>query len=240
VLATLSNQIVSFIGGFEPFGREFVVGPQSAQSGGVFLRLPGQWEDQSWVGVSGSRYNNVFRWYGASIGRYDRLDPDDATAGYAYVRARPLAAIDPLGLYYIDASATTQLTFGSPKYHAQRVDAEFSCACRGSGAWELKFSVTVKGTFRRPPRPRDCTVTLETTHQNIHLGWAHSHADASLRGPESASYPSEKACRNAGEAALSSYYQRLQNDESAHTSAQAWFDARAFFPEIVTCFVLGR
>lgn len=38
----------TWLGGFEPFGRDWQVGAASASANGVFLRLPGQWVDPLW------------------------------------------------------------------------------------------------------------------------------------------------------------------------------------------------
>ncbi|MGB6334100.1 MAG: hypothetical protein WBG96_00655 [Thermoanaerobaculia bacterium] len=60
-------------GGFEPFGADY----SAAQQTGMFLRFPGQWENEVWEGASDgeSLYFNVHRWYEHETGRYTRLEP---------------------------------------------------------------------------------------------------------------------------------------------------------------------
>jgi RHS repeat-associated protein len=74
-----SSGSVVWSGGFEPFGGEFTV--PSAEASGVFLRLPGQWEDPvfdpSTLGVN--LHYNLHRWYEPATGRY--IAPDPFTIG---------------------------------------------------------------------------------------------------------------------------------------------------------------
>jgi len=87
-------------GGFEPFGADY----SGAAAAGVFLRFPGQWEDDIWgdaslgVGV----YYNVFRWYQPEPGRYSRVDPAGLAGGvnlYLYAFSAPTLLSDLFGLY---------------------------------------------------------------------------------------------------------------------------------------------
>jgi RHS repeat-associated protein len=101
VLAMNSTGSVVWSGGFEPFGREFTV--PSAEASGVFLRLPGQWEDPffdpSTLGVN--LHYNLHRWYEPSTGRYIATDPMGLWSGeplYVYALGNPIAFSDPLGL----------------------------------------------------------------------------------------------------------------------------------------------
>ncbi len=92
------------------------------ESGGTFLRLPGQWDDQTFrsVVLPGGMYYNVHRWYAPGVGRYSRPDPLGVRGGglpignsavasaqllesrevnlYTYSLQNPLAFLDPLGL----------------------------------------------------------------------------------------------------------------------------------------------
>jgi len=110
--------VVIWSGGFEPFGRDWQSGTSAgALENGVFLRLPGQWEDEFWsdATLGAPMAYNVHRWYQYGTGRYSRADPigvidaelfsalspDDqlrANHLYAYSASRPLLEIDPLGL----------------------------------------------------------------------------------------------------------------------------------------------
>jgi len=101
-------------GGFEPFGRDWQAGtPGGASENGLQLRLPGQWDDETWVstGSGAELYYNVHRWSQPDIGRFSRVDPVDKVSNayaalllvdpdsaYIYALQRPLALVDPLGL----------------------------------------------------------------------------------------------------------------------------------------------
>jgi RHS repeat-associated protein len=90
-------------GGFEPFGRDYA----SAQSEGLFLRHPGQWNDSAWNGyIPGELLYNVHRWYNPELGRYMRPDPIPpgkarSVSLFAYAAANPLRYLDPLGLLLV-------------------------------------------------------------------------------------------------------------------------------------------
>lgn len=102
-----SSGTTTWLGGFEPFGRDWQTGASSATAAGVFLRLPGQWIDPIWepptLGIE--LYYNVHRWYETGTGRYASSDPLGISASlntYAYVDARPISLFDPLGLLSVD------------------------------------------------------------------------------------------------------------------------------------------
>jgi RHS repeat-associated protein len=104
LLATDDAGAVTWEGGFEPFGRDYQAGtPAGALENGVYLRLPGQWEDSTWADATsgaGIAYN-VHRWYAPAVGRYTRLDPLGLRSLlnlYLYAEGNPLRYIDPLGL----------------------------------------------------------------------------------------------------------------------------------------------
>jgi len=100
ILATDTTGNPLWQGGFEPFGSDY----SGAKAAGVFLRFPGQWEDEIWrdaslgVGV----YYNGFRWYLWIRGTYARVDPlgstEDGWTPYGYAAQNPLATFDPDGL----------------------------------------------------------------------------------------------------------------------------------------------
>ncbi len=102
ILASTGAATATWSGGFEPFGRDFTT--PSAQSSGIFLRLPGQWDDTVWdnnTRLSSGLYYNVNRWINSSSALYIQPDRDprnDSANLYSYVGNRPLSLIDPLGL----------------------------------------------------------------------------------------------------------------------------------------------
>ncbi len=82
-------------GGFEPFGAAL----SAPESAGLFLRLPGQWQDPSWM-QAGLSYN-VHRWYEPSTGRYNRPEPlglEREVNLYLYAQSAPTVVFDPDGL----------------------------------------------------------------------------------------------------------------------------------------------
>jgi RHS repeat-associated protein len=93
-------------GPFEPFGADFFrASSEAALEKGVLLRLPGQWEDETWTEATlgAKAYYNVHRWVQPATGRYTRPDPLEASPNdYAYVDARPTFFGDPLGLLALD------------------------------------------------------------------------------------------------------------------------------------------
>ncbi len=97
-LATSNTGALLWRGGFRTFGGDDF----GAQSAGVFLRFPGQWQDEYWQGVDKFELSyNVHRWYEVEVGRYTTPDPirhGQALSTYAYSNARPTILLDPLGL----------------------------------------------------------------------------------------------------------------------------------------------
>ena len=89
-------------GGFEPFGADFTV--PSAQTSGIFLRLPGQWWDELFDSstLGAQQFQNLFRWYSPELGRFLSSDPAKRTGAasdllVAYSLNRPLRLSDPSG-----------------------------------------------------------------------------------------------------------------------------------------------
>ncbi|HET9225459.1 MAG TPA: RHS repeat-associated core domain-containing protein, partial [Thermoanaerobaculia bacterium] len=97
VLATEDTGGSVWYGGFEPFGADHF----AAKESGVFLRLPGQWEDGAWLFNEAPKiYYNLHRWYETSLGRYLSPDPRGAqgdTHPYLYAVANPPLFLDPSG-----------------------------------------------------------------------------------------------------------------------------------------------
>ncbi len=94
-----------WLGGFEPFGRDHQQGgAQDSLAKGIFLRMPGQWDDPLFNGATlgDDVYYNVHRWYEVQTARYVRVDPLNFLTSeplFAYASASPLRLTDPLGLY---------------------------------------------------------------------------------------------------------------------------------------------
>jgi RHS repeat-associated protein len=99
-------------GGFDPFGRDWRADtPDGAQENGIFLRLPGQWLDETWAdaALGVELAYNVHRWYDLGTGRYARADPLGLLAGvnhFSYTFANPLRWFDPLGLEKVCCTET--------------------------------------------------------------------------------------------------------------------------------------
>jgi RHS repeat-associated protein len=103
VLATDSGGAEVWSGGFEPFGADYTAAPSAADAG-VFLRLPGQWDDETWQEASlGAEVSyNVYRWYQHRVARYTVPDPlgfSSSLSSYLYGSQNPLVFTDPFGLY---------------------------------------------------------------------------------------------------------------------------------------------
>jgi RHS repeat-associated protein len=106
ILASSNTATAAWSGGFEPFGRDFTT--PSAQSSGIFLRLPGQWDDIAWnkTQLDSGLYYNVSRWYDPTVGRYATPDNYHAstnlslTPGLGRLPSRaPLAEVTGTNLY---------------------------------------------------------------------------------------------------------------------------------------------
>ena len=128
LLATNDAGALVWEGGFEPFGRDYQQStPTGALEQGVFLRLPGQWEDTSWQeATSGAAvFYNLHRWYQPGTGRYTRPDPlgvDPIATGlegnpnlYAYAASNPVFLIDPKGLEVYVCSRKGFITRMTPR-----------------------------------------------------------------------------------------------------------------------------
>jgi len=112
LLATDSLAAVVWEGGFEPFGTDYQEGMAGgALQNGIALRLPGQWDDDTWADATSGAglYYNVHRWYARGTSAYTRPDPldvDPATSAlYALARSNPLGGTDPLGLFRLEGGA---------------------------------------------------------------------------------------------------------------------------------------
>lgn len=99
ILMTGSTGTSLWSGGFEPFGADW----NGAQTAGLSLRFPGQWDDPSWSasGLGNPLSYNVFRWYSNTTARYEQPDPIKLRGGfnlYLYGRSSATRWFDSLGL----------------------------------------------------------------------------------------------------------------------------------------------
>jgi RHS repeat-associated protein len=108
VFAMNSAGSSSWIGGFEPFGRDWQEGTSNdALAKGIGLRLLGQWDDAIFENstLGAEQYYNLNRWYESPTSRYSGPDPISASLNqYAYVDGRPMYLVDPMGLLALDPS----------------------------------------------------------------------------------------------------------------------------------------
>jgi RHS repeat-associated protein len=191
LLATADAGAIVWEGGFEPFGRDFQQGtPAGALESGVFLRLPGQWEDTSWRGASSGAgvYYNVHRWLEWQTGRYSRPDPlgfrEREVNRYLYARSNPLSFVDPSGLVswrctVLELSAGSGFAGGvfyvdcdSGCVGGKRVIADYIIVGAGLGGgvtlpfeigyWEVEDGATTPNpeNLEGPFSYRGCSVTL--------------------------------------------------------------------------------
>ena len=97
IAATTDTGVLSWQGGFEPFGADW----SGADGAGEFLRFPGQWEDGVWAGdIHSNLFYNVSRWYDAEMARYtsrDNLRSLNSWDLYAYAANRPVILTDSNG-----------------------------------------------------------------------------------------------------------------------------------------------
>ncbi len=98
ILATDAAGNELWRGGFEPFGVDY----NGAAEAGIFVRMPGQWQDATWSqnGDGETLYYNVHRWYAPDTGKYTRPDPIGLRGGVnvlAYVFSNPVSFVDPDG-----------------------------------------------------------------------------------------------------------------------------------------------
>jgi RHS repeat-associated protein len=174
ILATDGAGNEHWSGGFEPFGGDSL----GAGDAGIFLRLPGQWQDPSWEGLdpTGDFYYNVMRWYRPEEGRYLTRDPlSSVERGYAplaatgfrsppiryqrgdpnlylYAQNNPSTLVDPTGL-------TAKKPGGGPYHPPPGVEIKCrpddDCGTLAGKMWILNRMITSHtGWDRHMPSPR--------------------------------------------------------------------------------------
>jgi len=107
---TRADQSTVWDAWFEPFGE---TGTFSAPSATIAMRLPGQALQPGAPGL----YQNWFRDYDPSLGRYIEPDPLGLRGGqnsYAYVDGRPTALTDPDGRYPLSPLGKALVSFALP------------------------------------------------------------------------------------------------------------------------------
>lgn len=133
-LATTGTGGLAWRGVFRSFGGD----DTGAQAAGVFLRFPGQWQDDNWLGLGKFELShNVHRWYEVGVGRYTTPDPVSsvgAKKAFSYADSSPLLHIDPLGLFTVDPSCDCerQLSDNIPLGLAKATQWARSPACSGA------------------------------------------------------------------------------------------------------------
>lgn len=103
VLATSDTGSLAWQGGFEPFGADW----SGAGAAGMFLRFPGQWEDEVWNSseLPNDLYQNLHRWYESGIGKYLQPDLIGLRGGihlFLYAFGNPISFRDRWGLQATD------------------------------------------------------------------------------------------------------------------------------------------
>jgi len=91
-IVTGPSQNVNWMAAYQPFGQMQTLGNAMTQN----LRLPGQYAD-----AETGYYDNGFRTYDSTLGRYLQSDPIGLSGGlntYAYVGNNPVNLVDPTGL----------------------------------------------------------------------------------------------------------------------------------------------
>jgi RHS repeat-associated protein len=205
VLVTNGAKELVWSGGFEPFGEDW----NGAGKAGVFLRLPGQWDDETWkkATIGEVVYYNVFRWYQPNTGRYSRPDPlrlslRAETNPFLYVRSRPLLGIDHLGLVTSKAECCSecdaaQMTdelnkaFGwlltrHKRYWAKPFTSGDSCLTSA-----LRLAGDIESALRRKPASTIPPATIPNAWR-----WPNSSAvDTGRSSASTTCYVSAKHCR---------------------------------------------
>jgi RHS repeat-associated protein len=148
-LATGEAGSLIWLAGLAPFGGDY----SGANSEGIFLRLPGQWDDGAWSAsqLGSGLFYNVHRWYHADTGRYTTADPltnawldhlftqpsgedRERSSSFSYVYGNPLNFVDPLGLLKFKGCSMDQeqnISKAFKEYCAETTTPEFNaCLCK--------------------------------------------------------------------------------------------------------------
>ncbi len=160
VLATSGVAVTLWAGGFEPFGADW----SGAEAVGMFLRFPGQWEDEGF----GALYYNVYRWSEYSVGRYSQSDPLDSYAArnvYLYADGRPTSLVDPSGLSPIGPTDSQCCSLAASRGLFNHGDSGTVVCCQGRKVPCITHKITSNYPSELVLRiKRTCIIEHENSH----------------------------------------------------------------------------
>ena len=165
VLATDAAGAAVWSGGFEPFGGDW----NGAQQAGVFLRYPGEWEDETWQNPGlDSGLDSGRRWVDSETGRFTQ--PDAAMYYLSGPLVSTLLAPSPAGLPRDSLSAAAFLLrpFLPPALDARAVNGSVfaKTVCDGCNGFKWVWVVD-KDHMPKESCGRDCFVK----HEEDHIDW---------------------------------------------------------------------
>jgi YD repeat-containing protein len=179
VLATDAGGAALWSGGFEPFGADW----NGAQQAGVFLRYPGEWEDETWQNPDlDSGLDAGRRWLDVETGRYTQAD------AAIYYLAGPLVsrllAPSPAGLPRDPLSAAASLLrpFVAPEAGAVNSSTSAVTVCNNCGKFRWEWKVDKD---HRPPCGADCF----EKHEEDHIKWFEAHRPKACEGKKDGDNP---------------------------------------------------
>jgi RHS repeat-associated protein len=220
LLATADTGTVVWEGGFEPFGTDYQAGTMAgALDSGIFLRLPGQWDDGTWADATSGAgiYYNVWRFLEPQTGRYTRPDPLGFLPRlYRYAGSNPLTMLDTLGLYELRGRFPTHLVPDPRAYCGSSIactipNYSFTCYCTPGAdcTWKLHGILIIGGDIyyavgRKPylqQTPVDPTVKGPLSaigHEfGAHIIPSIDRVTPEIHKLERQKFPSEEACQGA-------------------------------------------
>jgi len=160
IVQTDTNASITWQAEYEPYGDLWTLRTGTSRFDQP-LRFPGQEVSMTWEGHE-ENYN-IFRWYGAGLGRYTQADPIGLEGGvhlFSYTRSNPISRADRIGLvdvrdeinedYY--ASADDWLTACQGRNaggECADIGAHVDCECAGEGhCWHARATLVRTGYMR--------------------------------------------------------------------------------------------